>query len=694
MGSNWPVQFKTPLGPGLWAALLAVPVCILLLYFLKLKRQPVVISSTLLWRRSMEDLRVNSLFQRLRRNILMFLQLLLAFLILMALTGPKWAGSKSQGRRLIIAIDNSASMSATDVKPDRLSYAKNQAIEVVGRMNSSDLAMVIAFSDTAEVVSSYTSNKNLLKQKISGIQGTQRRSDLRDALQVADGLANPSRQADGVVATDEATPRLMIYTDGGFQDIQGFSLGNLEPELVVVGNAPPAFKNGQNEDRTTFATRNLAILALQARRNEESPNTIEVFGRIKNYDAADAATELKLFRLGLAGDQKTLVDAIKLNLTGESERGFQFTIADTGPQALMVESSFTDDLAIDNFAYTAVAPEKKPKIRLVTNGNRYLSNYFKSPGLKDAIEFSEILPADLIKPEIQNELKLGTFSLVIFDSCAPSEQSPQSNCIYFGAFPPDKKFESMKTFQNPAILDWDSTHPLMQYIRDLGQIRIRDVRIPDPVPAGIRPLVESDKGAIIFSSPREGFTDVVAGFALADDKTFNTDWLLKYSFPLFLSNCLQHLAGLAGESTDTTHAPGSSFSLFTPGMAGETLQVSPLHNSTEQSTSINVDSSGRAAITAPASQGVFSVKNADRLIDLYPVDLFDDRESDLSTRGLAPAGSPQNFADKHQIKIGFTPVTGKGQSSGLDNPLWKILALFGLAILTLEWYIYNRRVAL
>ncbi|MFM7590703.1 MAG: BatA domain-containing protein, partial [Isosphaeraceae bacterium] len=71
MGFNWPVQFKTSLGPGLWAALLAVPVCILLLYFLKLKRQPVVISSTLLWRRSMEDLRVNSLFQRLRRNILM-----------------------------------------------------------------------------------------------------------------------------------------------------------------------------------------------------------------------------------------------------------------------------------------------------------------------------------------------------------------------------------------------------------------------------------------------------------------------------------------------------------------------------------------------------------------------------------------------------------------------------------------------
>jgi hypothetical protein len=694
INQNLPVQFKTSLGPALWAALLAVPACILLLYFLKLKRQPVVISSTLLWRRSMEDLRVNSLFQRLRRNILMFLQLLLAFLILIALTGPKWADQGTQSRRLIIAIDNSTSMSATDVKPDRLTFAKNQALEVIGRMSSADLAMVIAFSDTSEVVSSYTSNKNLLRQKIQAIEPTQRRSDLRDALQVADGLANPSRQMDGVVASEETTPRLMIYTDGGFQDIQGFSLGNLEPELVVIGNGPPVFQVGQNENKTSFASKNTAILALQARRNEESPNTVEVFGRIKNYDAADAATELKLYRLGLNGDQKTLIDAIKLELTGESERGFQFTIADIGPQALMVESSFEDDLKIDNIAYAAIEPEKKPKIRLVTKGNRYLSNFFKSSGLRNAIDFSEMLPDDLAKPEVQNELKLGTLSLVIFDACAPLIDSPQSNCLYFGAFPPGKKFESLRSFQNPAVLDWDSTNPILQYIRDLGQIRINTVQVPDPLPAGVRALIESDKGPILTSSPREGFMDVVVGFALTDEKSFNTDWFLKYSFPLFLSNCLQQLAGLSGENADQSHAPGSSFAIAVPGFAGESLQIHPLENTTLLANSLNVDSSGRAAITAPANQGVFAVKSTDKLVDIYSVDLFDDRESDLSTRGLAPAGAPESVAANYQIKIGFTPVTGKGESNGIYSPLWKIVVVIGLIILSIEWFIYNRRVAL
>lgn len=696
MGNGWPIQLKTSLSWPIWAALAAVPLCIVLLYFLKLKRQSVVVPSTLIWRRSMEDLRVNSLFQRLRRNILLIMQLLTVAMILLALTGPSWVGSSTSGRRLIIAIDQSASMSATDVAPNRLSVAKSKATALINSMTASDLAMIIAFSDTAEVVSSYTSNKNLLKQKIQAIEPSERRTNLREALQVADGLANPSRQREGGIATAESTPKLVILTDGGFADIQGFSLGNLEPELIVIGQGPPEFKPGQNEEKTTFPTNNMAVLTMQARRNEESPNTIEVFGRLKNYDSADNATELKLFRLPVDGSktEKTLIDALKITVPGESEKGFQFTIADNGAQALMIECQSTDLLKADNIAYAVVPPDRKPSIRLVSSGNRYLSQYFRSPGVKESIEYSEITPEDLKRPEIQREFSLGKDALTIFDRCSP-EIAPQNHSLYFGAFPPGKKFAELKSFQNPTILDWDTASPLMQYLRDLTVIRIREVRIPEPLPAGARPLIESDKGPVAVTSPRDGFTDVIIGFHLSDEKSFNTDWFLKYSFPLFLSNTIQHLAGVGSDSADGMHRPGESFSIAAGGLIGKSLAIESLNtNSKTMDSTTNVDSSGRVAITAHGFQGAFSVKHEKALVDLFAVDLFDDQESNLATRGLAPVGAPGPVAEKYQLKIGFTPIAGTSKSAGLDAPLWKSAVALGLILLIAEWFIYNRRVAI
>src|SRR3954463_11408323 len=172
------IQFQSPLGPlvqwvggvpvlnSAWVVLGGVPVGIIILYFLKLRRRPVQVPSTLLWRRSLEDLHVNSLFQRLRRNLLLFLQLLAVFVAMLALTGPRIQGTSGQGQRFVLAIDNSASMSATDVAPSRLSQAKEAAKRIVGSMDADDLAMVIAFSDRAKVVSNYSGDKRLLLQRI------------------------------------------------------------------------------------------------------------------------------------------------------------------------------------------------------------------------------------------------------------------------------------------------------------------------------------------------------------------------------------------------------------------------------------------------------------------------------------------------------------------------------------------------
>src|SRR4029077_5167612 len=131
-GLSFPFEFNSPLGLASWFALAGVPVGIIALYFLKLGRRPVRVPSTILWRRSLEDMHVNSLFQRLRRNLLLFLQLLAIALAMIALAGPRMRGTAGQGQRFVLLIDSSASMSATDIAPTRLARAKEQAKKVVG----------------------------------------------------------------------------------------------------------------------------------------------------------------------------------------------------------------------------------------------------------------------------------------------------------------------------------------------------------------------------------------------------------------------------------------------------------------------------------------------------------------------------------------------------------------------------------
>src|SRR5262249_44331584 len=152
-------------------------------------------------------------------------QLLICALALLALLRPAWFASQSGGQRHVIVIDNSASMSATDVEPNRLGFAKRQAIrEVIDKMQGDDLAMVIAFNDSGSVVQSYTSNRQLLREKIDMIEATQRTTNLREALEVASGLANPQSFSVGARdqkarVEDSGRPQLHLFTDGGFPDV-------------------------------------------------------------------------------------------------------------------------------------------------------------------------------------------------------------------------------------------------------------------------------------------------------------------------------------------------------------------------------------------------------------------------------------------------------------------------------------------
>src|SRR5436305_2306856 len=179
-----------------WGLLALIPPAILALYFLKLKRQPLEVPSTYLWSKAIEDLHVNSLWQRLRQSLLLLLQLLLIAIIVLTLLRPGWSGTKLEGKRFVFLIDTSASMGATDVLPSRLDQAKRQAIDFVQEMEASAVAMVISFSNVAKVEQPFTDNRRSLRSKIELVEQTNRPSDLSEALRAAAGMANPGQSGD------------------------------------------------------------------------------------------------------------------------------------------------------------------------------------------------------------------------------------------------------------------------------------------------------------------------------------------------------------------------------------------------------------------------------------------------------------------------------------------------------------------
>ena len=80
------MDFLSPLVIGIAAGLTIPP--LVTLYFLKLKRMVRLVPSTLLWKKSVEDLHVNSPFQRLRGSLLLLLQLLVLVAAAIALGKP------------------------------------------------------------------------------------------------------------------------------------------------------------------------------------------------------------------------------------------------------------------------------------------------------------------------------------------------------------------------------------------------------------------------------------------------------------------------------------------------------------------------------------------------------------------------------------------------------------------------------
>src|SRR6187551_2995391 len=121
------MPFTTPLA---LLGLLFIP-AVIAMYLLKLRRDEAPVPSTLLWTRLVADVEANAPWQKLRRSLLLLIQLLLVAILALLAARPFLERPAGLARDIVLVMDTSASMAATAVVPDRLTQAKAAAVEAL-----------------------------------------------------------------------------------------------------------------------------------------------------------------------------------------------------------------------------------------------------------------------------------------------------------------------------------------------------------------------------------------------------------------------------------------------------------------------------------------------------------------------------------------------------------------------------------
>jgi len=655
------MQWLTPL-TGLFAAAICVPT-LLLMYFLKLKRQEQMVSSTLLWKRAVQDLKVNAPFQKLRRNLLFLLQLLALLVILLALAGPMLSLTAGPARYYVLLIDRPGSMNATDVTPNRLAQAKEQASVFVESLrgqaifslqDNSDQAMVIAFDAHSKVMCNFTSDKRQLLAAIEAITPGDGASLLVDAVHVAQAYTQaPGEETNNRSAL--APPQLVLFSDGRIADADKLVLGKDEMIYNSIG---------ETQD-------NIAIVAMQARRSYENPARIDVFATLANYSTTAKTTDVQL-----SIDENVL--AIRSVLIGPRQNGsdqddayaepgkvtVDFQLSHEGEGVLELRQLQADALSGDDAAWSILSSARKLSVLLVSEGNTVLESALRACPL-DRLEIKS--PAEFRGLDRTAMESWSSYDLIVLDNDVWTDL-PRGRYLVFGQPPQGIDVSVEKILENQVMVDWRSNHPVMKYVNPSDVFAGKCYQMALPRDAEI--LAEFSEAPAVALLRRKGSVFLLVGF-----DCLQTNWPFKPGFILFCYNATSFLGMQraqtdlenlkAGEPIVVEDVPaGTLVTIDGPGFTGKKERSSP---------------AGTLRFTGTDRVGVYRLREPDQPVRVFSVNLLDERESEI--------------APLKEIKLsGQTLPASSNPVTRSNVPLWPYAVALALILACVEWFVYNSRV--
>jgi hypothetical protein len=464
-------------------ALSALAIPIIIFYMLRLRRQPAKISSLLLWQRVLEDQTANAPWQRVRRNLLLLLQLLILALLVLALARPfRTVEARVQGN-IILLIDASASMQATDVSPSRLERAKAEALSIVRALRPDDTVSLIAVEAAPRPLLTAEAGleRNTLEAAIRGIEAAGTAANWEPALALAAASAASQPNSTVVIVSDGAIP------------------ADLPPLPSPVQWIPVG--EGSN---------NRGIVALAAREGREGP---QLFVQVTNYagETVEALVEIQV--------DGQLFDARNVELASypNGTEGLAFTNLPQTATVIEARLNQTDDFLPDNAAWTQ-RRQTGGRVLLVSRGNLFLERAFSLiPGLSVAQISPDNYPTE------------GTFDLTIFDRATP-DTVPDGNLLFIAPPDPTSLFSVRGPFTNTLQTGRPQTdHPILNFV-DFANLHISQAQAVDPPPWSAT-LLNSQGGPLIIAGEADERRVAIITFDL-----LKSDLPLQIDFPILISN--------------------------------------------------------------------------------------------------------------------------------------------------------------
>jgi hypothetical protein len=682
------VPFTTPLA---LLGLLFIP-AVVAMYLLKLRRDETIVPSTLLWTRLVADVEANAPWQKLRRSLLLLLQLLLVVILALLAARPFLERPAGLARDIVLVIDTSASMAATDVSPNRLEAAKAAAIAALRDLPTGGKVSVIAADRSARIVVNETTDLGRVRQALDGIETTSTHGDLGDALELAGKLAARSGDAQILVATDGAlaTPATTAV-----------------PARITV---LPVGRERKNQ----------AIVAM-AVRTAPSAVTRSVFVSVANLDLERAGRRLEVWGDGSLIEVRDLL----LDPQARSDVVIDDVPRDIGTLELRLVgpdpsiTSAPDQLAVDDRAWAIVPPDRTRLILVVGPGDPYLETALS---YLPNVELYGVTAAEYGPASERTDGR--PWDLVIFEGNLPATL-PRVPILAIAPGASSPLGDVTGTLTNPGIGSLDPDEPVLRYV-DLSTTHIASASrfvLPD----WARTVIPGPQGApLLYAGSRGGLPTAVLAF-----EPRRSDLPLQVAFPILLANLTGELLGGSAAPTEAVQ-PGTPVNLTIPtgttGLAvtkpdGSVVELVPGTALSAGITFSGTDLPGVYLVTphlAPASSAAPSGSgagptarptpttgaspgasvapggSADPPVDpnapvRFAVALFDVDESTIA---------PGSAAAIEALGIGPGASASPGAATGQGSPatarptardeLWVPIVLLVLIALCIEWAVYHR----